>query len=117
MFEKLVAKLPWKRGRQGGDYYTITLFSSPTHKADCYLIYYKDGSCLGIHKDEVPGFAHYRANLTIKAPSRGGGELFCDRPLWITNRLKIFRSDAYHNVSCCRGWRLVLSFGWLQPLP
>lgn len=107
----------WQPGRQGTGYECMTLFALPRKKPACdgYLLRYKQGAGVPPHRDMVLGFKHYRLNIILKE-AYAGGEFVCDRPILITKRIKLFRSDALHSVTKVHGVRYVLSIGWLRKI-
>lgn len=102
----------WTLGRQGTGYYKCKLFQSSLLKLDLYLLKYPPGSEIPIHSDPVPGRKHYRVNLVLLKGK--GGEFWCERPILLLGRLKIFRSDFPHSVSKVEKTRLVLSLGYTR---
>jgi hypothetical protein len=81
---------------------------------DVYLIRYLEGSHISPHTDQVRHGRHYRLNLILKSPKRGG-DFVCDHPLFETPRIKLFRPDKQvHSVTRVEGGsRYVLSVGWV----
>jgi hypothetical protein len=107
--------LRWQRGRQGTGYDKMLLLTAPWPVPfDSYLIRYPDGSEIPPHTDPVSSGRHYRLNIILKSP-RAGGEFICERPLFATRRIKLFRPDACpHSVTrVVGGSRYVLSIGWV----
>lgn len=110
----------FKEGRQGTGYKTLTLFSVKVPVKikllgfDGHIIHYPDGSNIKPHKDTVQEGKHYRINLVLKRPERGG-KFGCEgKFINIGNRLFVFRPDIQeHFVSSCIGSRIVLSIGWV----
>lgn len=108
--------LKWQDGRQGGGYQKLKIFESKLLKCDCYLIRYKVGQGVKVHKDEVPYHRHWRVNVLLKR-AKSGGTFF----RWTKDLLKfdqqsrvvVFRPDMdSHGVTpVAEGERLVLSFG------
>ncbi|MGQ5523482.1 2OG-Fe(II) oxygenase [Chitinimonas sp. PSY-7] len=84
---------------------------------DGHLILYPTGSHIPPHVDKVSDGCHYRINLVLWQPARGG-KFEChdaqDRPCWsVGQRLFFFRPDQMtHSVSQCESRRVVLSLGW-----
>lgn len=83
--------------------------------ADCYLLYYPEGSVIPPHTDEWTGKRHFRLNIVLHQPKRGG-EFKCAN--CIINRFPVyfFRPDANeHSVTKIEeGYRLVFSLGWVR---
>lgn len=92
--------------------------TSPDDFWDVFLIRYKDGAYIPSHKDEAALFGkrHRRLNALIKAPE-AGGELHIENKLIALNEgdAVLFSPDEeVHDVSPCRGLRLMWSVGcWL----
>jgi hypothetical protein len=93
----------------------MTLFALPKAKPwmDGYLLRYRSGASIPPHRDKVSKHRHYRLNVILKG-AYAGGVFTCDRPLLITKRIKLFRSDYLHSVTTVHGTRIVLSIGWLR---
>ena len=90
----------------------MLLFGSDSFPVDAYLLSYPENSELPSHVDSVPGYKHYRFNIVLRKP-RKGGELICEEAIINTPRIKFFRSDKPHTLSLIeRGRRVVLSIGW-----
>ena len=107
--------MPWLPGRLGTGYDKFRLFEiSWPIRADAYLIRYNDGSYAPPHKDPVKDGRHYRVNIVLRHPERGG-EFRCPEAFINWPRLKFFRSDRHvHSVTVVYGVRLVLSIGWVR---
>lgn len=106
--------LRWERGRQLTGYDKMLLLASPFPiPFDCYILRFPEGSEIPPHKDPVTGRRHYRLNIILKQPPRGG-EFVCRAPILNYGRVKLFRSDASdHGVTrVIGGRRYVLSIGW-----
>lgn len=104
--------LCWRPGRQYADYDKLLLARSPRWRWDAYLLRYPEGSFIPPHRDVVEGFRHYRFNVLLRQPS-WGGLFYTEAPIYITKRIKFFRSDFEHAVSKVgKGGRLMLSIGW-----
>ncbi len=104
--------LHWRAGRQHTGYDKMLVFR---HKrCDIYFLRYPQGVGIPLHRDAVDGFRHYRFNFVLRQPQVGG--LFnCEYPIWITDRIKFFRSDFQHTVSpVVEGQRVLLSVGFLK---
>lgn len=107
--------MAWVEGRQGGGYLKWRLFRLWT--LDCYLLKYPKGSGVKYHTDPVPGYRHFRLNIMLRKPVKGGH--FRIRGYAIINWefLKLFRPDIRpHAVEVVQeGERLVLSLGIAIP--
>lgn len=104
--------LSWQRGRQVANYAKLLLFE--TFHFDAYLLYYPSEAYLPVHTDIVPGYYHYRCNIILREP-KIGGDFSCDYPILIFKRIKIFRSDEPHSMTCIdKGRRVVLSLGFIK---
>ena len=80
---------------------------------DMYLLSYPEDSELPEHVDPVPGYKHYRLNIVLRKP-RKGGDFHCKTSILNTPRVKLFRSDRPHSMTLIeKGRRLVLSIGWV----
>lgn len=107
--------LRWQKGRQGSGYSKMLLgtlmWPIPW---DCYLIYYPKGVGIPPHQDKVDKGAHYRLNLILWKPVLGG-EFKCEKSIFSSNRIKLFRPDQeLHSVTPIeQGNRWVLSLGWV----
>lgn len=105
----------WQRGRQGTGYDKMLLLTAHWPLPfDTYLIRYPDGSEIPLHTDPTGSGRHYRLNIILKSPE-SGGEFICERPIFATKRIKLFRPDACaHSVTrVVGGSRYVLSVGWV----
>lgn len=108
--------LKWLPGRQATGYEKLLLMVNPfLVPFDCYLLRYKPGSEIREHVDPVSEKKHYRFNVVLKH-AKSGGEFRCSKPIYETNRIKLFRPDiASHSVSKVEnGTRYVLSIGWVK---
>lgn len=114
--EFLIKKFSWERGRQGTGYNKIRLFESQRFKCDGYLLYYPEGSEIPLHIDHVDTGRHFRLNIMLKKAQKGG-DFICENPVFRGWRMFLFRPDiSAHAVSRIeRGWRLMLSIGWVRP--
>lgn len=105
----------WQPGRQGSGYAKLLLGRCrwPVNW-DLWLLQYKLGSYITVHRDPVEGKQHYRLNVELWRAAVGG-EFHCtsDGILFRWWRFVLFRPDVgYHSVSQIkRGTRYVLSFG------
>lgn len=104
----------WQRGRQESGYFKRKIFSFASF--DCYLLKFPEGSEIPEHIDPVLQKRHYRLNIVLKKPKKGGKFLAHSgrKPFLNTSRVIFFRPDATsHGVSKVeKGSRYVLSFGW-----
>lgn len=100
----------WERGRQSGGYEKLRLFEIP-QRIDGWLIRYREGAGCDAHRDPVPGRRHYRLNIELRRPRRGG--VFQGDVLVRLGRAVLFRPDEnVHAVTrVVEGERLVLSLG------
>lgn len=104
--------LRWRAGRQHTGYEKMLLFRHP--RCDVYLLRYREGVGIPMHRDAVEGFRHYRLNVLLRKP-RAGGLFHCEYPILVAGRLIFFRSDFQHTVSpVIRGNRVLLSIGFLR---
>lgn len=110
--------LNWEKGRQNSGYEKMLLATLPKpFPFDCYLLKYPEGSKIGWHTDEVPeGKNHYRLNITLQQPLRGGLFRTKNPPIYKSNRVAFFRPDKNeHEVTEIEeGTRYVFSFGFLK---
>lgn len=80
---------------------------------DLYLFHYKEGSYIPKHKDPSFGMKHYRINVVLKKPDKGG-QFICKNKLSLFNgRIICFRADTeYHKITKIeKGNRWLLSLG------
>ena len=107
----------WKWGNDihNTGYRIFTLFYSRKLRSDLYLFHYPQGSWIPKHKDPAKYGPHFRLNLEIVRPKKGG-VFKCQNVVFscFNGRLFLFRADAnYHSVSKIEeGSRWVLSFGF-----
>jgi hypothetical protein len=108
-------QMNWIPGRQGGGYLKLPLFRF--WRFDCYLIKYPTGASVQFHTDHAHGCRHYRLNIMLRRPKRGGAFHMRGKPLLEFWRVRLFRPDlCAHSVeTVLEGVRLVLSFGWARP--
>jgi hypothetical protein len=109
----------WQRGRQGSGYDKMLLLTASWPLLfDSYLIRYPEGSEIPAHTDPVQTGRHFRLNIILKSP-QSGGEFLCDKPIFATKRIKLFRPDASsHRVTkVVGGSRYVFSLGWVLGRP
>jgi hypothetical protein len=108
--------LRWQRGRQGTGYDKMLLLAARWPLAfDSYLIRYPEGSEIPPHTDPITKGRHYRLNVILKSPQRGG-EFICNAPIFSTRLIKLLRPDVCeHSVTRVEsGSRYVLSIGWVR---
>jgi hypothetical protein len=81
---------------------------------DCFLLRYETGAEVLPHRDPAKAGRHYRLNVVLKRPRRGG-EFVCSEVMVDWARLKLFRPDVCeHAVTRIQeGSRYVLSIGWV----
>ena len=111
-------KIPfrWQAGRQQSGYEKMFLLCCPwVIKFDVYLLRFKPGSEIKPHIDPVTDARHYRLNLVLKHAKQGGA-FTCDQPIYVSNRIKLFRPDvSEHSVTrVIEGTRYVFSIGWVR---
>jgi hypothetical protein len=105
----------WKLGRQGTEYSKFLLIASYWPLPfDLYIIRYDVGSFIPLHTDKVASGSHYRLNIILKEPKKGG-HFYCKNVIFATHRIKFFRPDLYeHAVDVVEGSpRYVLSLGFV----
>lgn len=108
----------WEKGRQGSGYWKLKLLESKWFKFDMYLVFFPKDSKIVTHVDKVAGYRHYRMNIVLWKPKRGG-VFHCwhaDQSKLQRSRVIKFRPDIQpHGVlRITEGFRLVLSIGWLR---
>jgi hypothetical protein len=115
MFEGILKRLPWSSGRQDGGYKKLRLFQSKLLLCDCYLLYYPQGSRIGVHTDEVSFGRHYRLNIMLKKAKKGG-EFVCPEATFTWWRFALFRPDIQEHMvkTIQEGYRVMLSIGWVR---
>ena len=105
----------WREGRQGTGYTKMLVFEtlSPL-PLDVYLLRMCQGVEIPTHTDKVSSGRHFRLNIILCAPQRGG-DFVCRDAIIDTPRIKLFRPDASpHSVTRIEaGTRIVLSVGWI----
>ena len=108
----------WNIGRQNTGYKKLTIFNKKInlfnfYGFDTYIIKYIDGNYIPKHIDEVKFGKHYRINIILKKCE--GGEFICKNyKSYLNGRIIFFRPDLEeHEVTVCKGTRLILSIGWL----
>ena len=84
-------------------------------KFDLYLLKFPEGCKIKAHRDEVKFGKHYRINVILKR-AKEGGKFHCEKLIFDSSRIKIFRPDEnLHEVTeVKKGSRLLLSFGWVK---
>lgn len=108
-------KFRWQKGRLSTRYEKMLLLDGRWPVGfDVYLLRYPEGSEVPAHRDPVPDHRHYRLNLILRKAGVGG-EFECERVIFGTKRLKIFRPDLEEHrvMKVLRGRRYVLSIGWV----
>ncbi len=99
--------LRWQQGRQVTGYFKMLLFGSR------FLDIYPKDVGLPEHTDLVPGYKHFRFNIVLREPHKGG-KFSCATAFINTKRIKFFRSDRPHSMTNIdKGRRVVLTFGWV----
>ena len=104
--------LTWTNGRQNSGYRAFTLIYSERFNLDCYILEYKVGSKIPIHRDTVIDSDHYRLNWEFWKAKIGGE--FRGKTIWsLFDRVHFFRPDLEeHEVTeIKRGVRYVFSIG------
>ena len=102
--------MKWVDGRQKSGYLKSTFFQFK--RLDMHLIKYPEGASIPEHIDAVEYGKHYRLNIILKQPKKGG--IFkCDKTIIDWKNVKLFRSDIHkHSVTKIDiGERVVLSIG------
>jgi len=113
--EYLASWLRWRSGRQGTGYDKFLILASPFPVAfDLYLLRYPIGAEIATHRDPVESGRHYLLNIVVKTAGTGG-EFLCENPIYVANRIKLFRPDlSAHGVTRVGGSpSYVLSLGWV----
>ena len=80
-----MSRLQWQEGRSGGGYQKMTLLDCHWPiRWDMHLIKTPEGGCVLPHRDPLENMDHWRLNVVIKKPKRGGEfvseESIVDRP-------------------------------------
>lgn len=103
----------WGNDVHNTGYRIFTLMYIKKIRWDIYLFHYPEGSYIPKHKDPSKYGKHYRFNITLKKPKKGG-EFKCRNVVFKWKRFCLFRADAnYHRVTKIeQGSRWVLSFGF-----
>ena len=104
----------WENGRQETGYSKMCIVSTRFPIGwDFYILKYSVGSEIPAHTDPVSDRNHYRLNIIVRKPKKGG-EFFCEKTIINTDRIKLFRPDLYkHSLTKIEeGERYVLSIGW-----
>ena len=105
----------WQNGRQQTGYKKMLLATASwPFKFDMYLLKFSEGHAVPPHKDQVDLGRHFRLNIILKHPKEGG-DFQCDKPIFETRSIKLFRPDIrQHSVSeIISGTRYVYSLGWI----
>lgn len=97
--------LKWEQGRQESGYFKMKLLESKRFRFDCYLLKFEHGVHVPWHKDPVEGGKHFRLNIYLRKPARGGGSVIAvDRMILETSRFHLFRPDINeHAMSTVNG--------------
>ena len=106
----------WQTGRQKTGYQKMLLATlSWPIKFDVYVLKFCTGHEIPPHTDEVEEGRHFRLNVVLKHPKKGG-VFHCEDVIFETRSIKLFRPDiTEHSVSRIeQGERYVLSLGWLR---
>jgi hypothetical protein len=93
----------------------MLLLASPVPlPCDCFLLRYETGAEVLAHRDPAQAGRHYRLNIVLKRPRRGG-EFVCADVVVDWPRVKLFRPDVseHHVTRIVEGSRWVLSIGWV----
>ena len=112
--------LRWEKGRQESGYWKLLLARSKLLKFDVYILKLPTGCHVPAHRDEVPGFRHFRLNVTLRKAREGGFTLIQPAPRILygiqEERAYVFRPDLYtHMVTEVKeGSVWLLSIGWLR---
>jgi hypothetical protein len=104
----------WENGRQDSGYAKMLIATSKFPIPwDFYILKYPIGSEIKEHVDPVSDRNHYRLNIIIKKPEKGG-IFFAEKSIINKSRIKFFRPDLYkHSLTRIeKGTRYVLSIGW-----
>lgn len=103
----------WGEDKFATGYKLFTLMYIKSLRWDLYLFKYPEGSWLPKHKDPSKYGAHYRFNIVLKKPKKGG-EFICKEVIFKWWRFCLFRADTnYHKVTKIeKGTRWMLSFGF-----
>lgn len=105
----------WEKGRQNSGYFKLKIMERLTPiPLDMYLLKYPQGSFIPPHKDPVTAGRHFRLNIILKKPKKGG-VFYSEHTLINTSRIKLFNPDiSTHSLSPIEeGQRWVLSIGWI----
>lgn len=110
--------LKWQKGRQDSGYEKMLLAGCPkVIPFDLWLLRYPEGSEIDWHHDPVEDKRHYRLNIELSRPEKGGKFVPAMPPIFSVGRAVLFRPDEnWHKVTKIeRGSRLVLSLGLALP--
>lgn len=105
----------WEFGRSGGGYKKLTLFDQNFPiRWDSHILYMPLGSSVEAHSDPIRGMDHWRMNIILLSPKKGGDFCCEGNPFLDFKRFKIFRPDLQqHYVTPVEsGARICLSIGW-----
>ena len=106
----------WELGRQATGYHKMLGCSGKwPFIFDMYILKFPEGCKIPKHTDKVKDGRHFRLNVVLKQ-AKIGGSFLCDKPIFETRRVKLFRPDIMpHEVTEIeRGSRYVLSIGWVK---
>lgn len=114
--------LSWKNGRQkGSSYKVVKLFESQRFNFDIYIIKMEVGDFINPHIDHSPieDMIHYRLNILLKKPLKGGRFFTIDKntkeKTFYKSFVKFASSEVIHGVTkVISGTRYLLSIGWLN---
>lgn len=111
-------KLPkWEEGRQGTGYEKLQLWNRwkyfSKYKWDLYLLRYRVGAGIPLHRDPLESHQHYRLNIYLWN-AKAGGVPYHDSTIFNNRFFTLFRPDiSIHKVTPVKeGVRYVLSFGF-----
>lgn len=111
-------KFKWIEGRQKNAYSKMLLTESKWPISfDMYFLHFPKGCKVVRHKDPTPHKKHFRLNLVLLKPKKGG--IFdCEYSFINTGRVHFFRADAFdHSMSKIEeGECLMFSIGWTTNL-
>lgn len=114
--EYLKKAFRWESGRQHSGYDKMLLLTGRYPiPFDMYLLRFPKGSYIAEHVDTVESGKHFRLNVILKKAELGG-EFNCEKMIWESARIKLFRPDIMkHSVGRIeKGERYVLSVGWVK---
>jgi hypothetical protein len=105
----------WTKGRQNTGYLKKRLISNSLFLPfDLYILKFPENSYIPPHIDLVDTGKHYRLNIVLKHPKRGG-EFICKNVIFENKFIKLFRPDENEHslTEILEGTRYVLSMGWV----